>query len=52
MFAPLLIRIGRLVQGFMSGEELGGVSVYLAEMAAPGRRGFYPAWQSGSQQSR
>jgi len=30
--------------------ELGGVSVYLAEIAPPGRKGFYTAWQSGSQQ--
>jgi metabolite-proton symporter len=48
--APLLILIGRLVQGFSAGMELGGVSVYLAEIATPGHRGFYCAWQSGSQQ--
>ena len=50
LFAPLLILIGRLVQGFSAGMELGGVSVYLAEIATPGHRGFYCAWQSGSQQ--
>jgi MFS family permease len=48
--APLLILLGRLVQGFSAGMELGGVSVYLAEIATPGHRGFYTAWQSGSQQ--
>lgn len=48
--APLLILIGRLVQGFSAGVELGGVSVYLAEIATPGHRGFYCSWQSGSQQ--
>lgn len=48
--APLVILAGRLLQGFSAGAELGGVSVYLAEIATPGRRGFYCAWQSGSQQ--
>ena len=50
LFAPLLVLIGRLLQGFSAGVELGGVSVYLAEMATPGNKGFYVAWQSGSQQ--
>ncbi len=48
--APLLVFAGRLLQGFSAGVELGGVSVYLAEMAAPGRRGFLVSWQSASQQ--
>lgn len=48
--APLLVLIGRLLQGFSAGVELGGVSVYLAEIATPGRRGFYVSWQSASQQ--
>ena len=48
--APLLVLLGRLAQGFSAGVELGGVSVYLAEMAPPGRRGFFVAWQSASQQ--
>jgi MHS family citrate/tricarballylate:H+ symporter-like MFS transporter len=48
--APLLVLIGRLLQGFSAGVELGGVSVYLSEMATPGHKGFYVAWQSGSQQ--
>ncbi len=42
--------IGRLLQGFSAGAELGGVSVYLAEIATSGRKGFYTSWQSGSQQ--
>jgi MFS family permease len=50
LIAPLIIVIGRLVQGFSSGVEIGGCSVYLAEIATPGNRGFYCAWQSGSQQ--
>jgi MHS family citrate/tricarballylate:H+ symporter-like MFS transporter len=48
--APVLVVAGRLTQGFSAGMELGGVSVYLAEIAPKGRRGFYVAWQSASQQ--
>ena len=48
--APLLIVAGRLLQGFSAGVQIGGCSVYLAEIATPGNRGFYCAWQSGSQQ--
>lgn len=48
--APVLIVCGRLLQGFSAGVELGGVSVYLSEIATPGRKGFYVSWQSGSQQ--
>jgi MFS family permease len=48
--APLLVLMGRLLQGFSAGMELGGVSVYLAEIATPGHKGFYVSWQSASQQ--
>jgi MFS transporter, MHS family, citrate/tricarballylate:H+ symporter len=48
--APLLVLVGRLVQGFSAGVELGGVSVYLSEIAPPHRKGFYVSWQSASQQ--
>ena len=48
--APLIVVAGRLLQGLSAGVELGGVSVYLAEIATPGNRGFYTAWQSASQQ--
>ncbi len=50
LFAPLIVLVGRLFQGFSAGVELGGVSVYLSEMATPGHKGFYVSWQSGSQQ--
>ncbi len=50
LFAPLLVLIGRLLQGFSAGVELGGVSVYLSEMATKGNKGFYVSWQSASQQ--
>jgi len=48
--APLIVVAGRLVQGLSAGVELGGVSIYLAEIATPGHRGFYCSWQSASQQ--
>ena len=51
LVAPLLVLAGRLVQGFSAGMELGGVSVYLSEIATPGHKGFYVAWQSASQQA-
>jgi len=50
VLAPLLVVAGRLLQGFSAGMELGGVSVYLSEIATPGHKGFYVSWQSGSQQ--
>jgi metabolite-proton symporter len=48
--APMLVVAGRLLQGFSAGVELGGVSVYLSEIATPGHKGFYVSWQSASQQ--
>ncbi len=50
VLAPILIVLGRLLQGFSAGVELGGVSVYLSEIATRGHKGFYVSWQSGSQQ--
>src|SRR6476646_2300901 len=51
LVAPLLVLTGRLLQGFSAGMELGGVSVYLSEIATPGRKGLYVSWQSASQQA-
>ncbi|MCA3804519.1 MFS transporter, partial [Burkholderia sp.] len=50
VLAPILVLLGRLLQGFSAGVELGGVSVYLSEIATKGHKGFYTSWQSGSQQ--
>src|SRR5580700_543613 len=44
--APVIVLLGRLLQGFSAGVELGGVSVYLAEISTPGNRGFYTSFQS------
>src|ERR1700740_2461222 len=49
--AALLVLSRSLLQGFSAGVELGGVSVYLSEMATPGHKGFYVSWQSASQQA-
>jgi len=48
--APVIVLLGRLLQGFSAGVELGGVSVYLSEIATPGNKGFYTSFQSSSQQ--
>ncbi len=48
--APLLVVAGRALQGFSAGMELGGVSVYLAEIAPRDHKGLYVSCQSGSQQ--
>jgi MHS family citrate/tricarballylate:H+ symporter-like MFS transporter len=48
--APIIVLLGRLLQGFSAGVELGGVSVYLSEISTPGNRGFYTSFQSSSQQ--
>ena len=48
--APVIVLIGRLLQGFSAGVELGGVSVYLSEISTPGNQGFYTSFQSSSQQ--
>ena len=50
VLAPIVVVLGRLCQGFSAGVELGGVSVYLSEIATPGRKGFFVSWQSSSQQ--
>jgi len=51
LVAPIIILVGRLVQGLSAGVEVGGVSVYLNEIAPPHRKGFFCSWQSASQQA-
>src|SRR6516162_4340646 len=50
ILAPIIVVVGRLLQGFSAGVELGGVSIYLFEIATPGNKGFYTSFQSASQQ--
>lgn len=47
--APILVIIGRLIQGFALGGEVGPSSAYLAEAAPPERRGQYISLQYASQ---
>nr|WP_199076955.1 MFS transporter [Pedobacter sp. ASV19] len=42
--APILVLILRLIQGLALGGEYGGAATYVAEHAAPGRRGFFTSW--------
>ena len=50
LIAPILVLIGRLLQGISAGAQVGTASVYLSEIAPPGRKGFFVSWQSASQQ--
>jgi MFS transporter, MHS family, alpha-ketoglutarate permease len=44
-FAAVLLVAARLLQGFSLGGEYGTSATYLAEVAEPGRRGFYSSFQ-------
>jgi MHS family proline/betaine transporter-like MFS transporter len=46
--APWLLLLGRLLQGFSAGGEIGTASALLAESAAAGSRGGMAAWQEAS----
>lgn len=48
LFAPFLIVLARLIQGFSAGGEFGSATAFLAEQD-PQRRGFYASWQFASQ---
>jgi MFS family permease len=42
--APVLLLALRLLQGLALGGEYGGAATYVAEYAAPGKRGFSTSW--------
>ena len=46
--APLLIVLGRVLQGFSAGGEVGGATAFLVEHAPPGKRGEYASWLQAS----
>lgn len=48
-WAPAIIVLARLVQGFSAGGEIGGATAFLVEHAPPERRGLYASWQQASQ---
>ncbi|MGY0055482.1 MFS transporter [Streptomyces sp. LZ34] len=45
IWAPALLVLARLAQGLSVGGEFGSSASYLAEIAPPGRRGFYSSFQ-------
>jgi MHS family proline/betaine transporter-like MFS transporter len=46
--APLLLLLGRVLQGFSAGGEVGSATAFLAESAPPGRRGAVTSWLEAS----
>jgi MHS family proline/betaine transporter-like MFS transporter len=46
--APWLLLLGRLLQGFSAGGEIGSASAFLVESAPAGARGRFGAWQEAS----
>ncbi|GGB11964.1 MFS transporter [Brucella endophytica] len=49
LFAPAVVVLARLLQGFSAGGELGAATTYLVEAAPDGRRGLFGSWQYASQ---
>jgi MFS family permease len=50
IWAPIILIIARLIQGFSCGGEVGPATTYLLEAAAPNQRAALTAWQGISQQ--
>jgi MHS family proline/betaine transporter-like MFS transporter len=48
MGAPLLLLVGRVLQGFSAGGEVGGATAYLLETADPEKRGRVASWLEAS----
>ncbi|MCO7124290.1 MFS transporter [Sporolactobacillus shoreicorticis] len=46
--APILILVGRVLQGFSAGGEMGGASAFLVEYADEENKGKYAAWLQAS----
>ena len=44
IWAPILLRLARLVQGFSTGGEYGNAMTFIAEYAPDRRRGFLGSW--------
>ena len=48
LWAPVLLTLARLAQGFSAGGEWGGAAAFLVEYAPEGRRGYIGSWQQFS----
>ena len=48
LWAPLLLLLARLVQGFSTGGEWGGSTAFMVEWAPSHRRGFFGSFQQSS----
>jgi len=46
--APIVVLVGRLLQGLSAGGEIGGAVSFLVEHAPPGKRGRYASWLQAS----
>jgi MHS family proline/betaine transporter-like MFS transporter len=44
VFAPILLVLARMVQGFSTGGEYGGAATFIAEYAPDKKRGFLGSW--------
>ena len=49
VWAPILLILARLLQGFAVGGEVGPATMFMLEAAPPGRRMFFASWQLASQ---
>ncbi len=50
IWAPLMLMVCRLLQGFSTGGEWGGAAAFLVEYSKPNQRGLTGAWQQFSTQ--
>ena len=48
VWAPILLLLARLLQGFSTGGEWGGATAFMAEWSVEGKRGFYTSLQQMS----
>jgi MFS transporter, MHS family, proline/betaine transporter len=48
VWAPLLIVVARLLQGFSAGGEMGSATAFLTEYAPPEQRAYYSSWIQSS----
>jgi MFS transporter, MHS family, proline/betaine transporter len=49
IFGAVIVVLGRLIQGFSAGGEVGAATTLLAEHAPNDQRGFFGSWQLASQ---